>query len=68
MDRFMKAAIEVIIGVILIILVVWFLITSSANGWGWWIAVLTCIKGGVAILVFLIGLALLFFGFSEIKE
>lgn len=64
----MKAAIEVIFGAILIIVVIWFLITSSANGWGWWPAVLSCIKGGVAILVFLIGLALLFFGFSELKE
>lgn len=64
----MKAAMEVIIGAILMIIVIWFLIMSSANGWGWWTAVLTCIKGGVIGLVFLIGLALLFFGFSELKE
>ena len=64
----MKAAIEVIVGAILILIVVWFMIISSANEWGWWTAVLTCIKGGVTILVFLIGLALVFFGFSELKE
>lgn len=64
----MKAALEVIVGAVLIILVIWFLVFSQQMGWGWWQAVLSCIKGGVAILVFLIGLALLFFGFSELKE
>ncbi len=64
----MKAAIEIIIGAILIILVIWFMITSATNGWGWWTATLQCIKGGITILVFLIGLALLFFGFTELKD
>ena len=64
----MKAAIEIIIGAILIIFVIWFLIMSSTNNWGWWTATLQCIKGGIMILVFLIGVALLFFGFTELKD
>ncbi len=64
----MKAFIEIILGAILIIAVVWFMVFSTANVWGWWEATLTCIKGGITVTVFLIGLALLFFGFSELKE
>ena len=63
----MKQVIEIIFGLLLLIAVVWFAMFSTANGWGWLEATLSCIKGGIVIMVALIGLLLIFLGFSELK-
>lgn len=63
----MKQIIEIIFGLLLLIAVVWFLMFSATQGWGWIEATLSFLKGGVVILVALIGLLLIFLGFSELK-
>ena len=55
--------IKVIIGLILIIVSVWFAITFTS----WGKAVLDLIKGGIVLLVLFIGLILILLGFSDLK-
>jgi len=54
--------IKVIIGLILVVVAVWFGIWA-----GWFGAVWTLIKGGIVLLVIFIGLILLLLGFSDLK-
>lgn len=55
--------IKVIIGLILIIVAVWFAITFTS----WGKAALDLIKGGIVLLVLFIGLILILLGFSDLK-
>jgi len=55
--------IKVIIGLILVIVAVWFAINFPS----WGKAVLDLIKGGIVLLVIFIGLILILLGFSDLK-
>jgi hypothetical protein len=55
--------IKVIIGLILIIVAVWFSITFTS----WGKATLDLIKGGIVLVVLFIGLILIMLGFSDLK-
>lgn len=63
----MKQVIEIILGLLLLIAVVWCGMFSVAKGWGWLEATLSFIKGGIVVMVVLIGLLLIFLGFSELR-
>jgi len=69
----MKGILQVLIGIIIVIALVW--LTFFGNMVGWdnvssyiWSSVLTVLVGGVAWLLLLIGIALIVVGFSELKE
>ena len=59
-----KNLFKVVFGVLLVIVVIWF--ASAYSDWGQ--AALTLIKGGIVLLVVLIGLVLLLVGFSDLKN
>ena len=61
-----KNLFKIILGVLLIFIALWLSITY--NQYGWWTATLNLIKGGIVILVVLIGLVLLLVGFSDLKN
>lgn len=58
-----KNLFKVILGIVLIILAIWF--AFYRQDWGQ--ATLALIKGGVVLLVILIGLVLLLVGFSDMR-
>ena len=58
----LKNMIKIIIGLILVVVAVWFGIWAN-----WFDAVWTLIKGGIILLVVFIGLILLLLGFSDLK-
>ncbi len=55
--------VKVIIGLILVIVAVWFSIAFSS----WGRAVLELIQGGIVLIVIFIGLILILLGFSDLK-
>ena len=61
-----KNLFKIILGILLIFVALWLSITY--NQYGWWNATLILIKGGIVILVVLIGLVLLLVGFSDLKN
>ena len=61
-----KNLFKIILGILLIFVALWLSITY--NQYGWWTATLNLIKGGIVILVVLIGLVLLLVGFSDLKN
>ncbi len=54
---------KIVFGILLIIVAV-----GLSYQLGWWAATLNLIKGGIVILVILIGLVLLLVGFSDLKN
>ena len=58
-----KNLFKIVLGVVLIFLVLWLSYKTS-----WWTAALSLIKGGIVVLVVLIGLVLLLVGFSDLKN
>ena len=61
-----KNLFKVVLGVVLIFLALWLSIVY--NQYGWWTAALSLIKGGIVILVVMIGLVFLLVGFSDLKN
>ena len=61
-----KNLFKIVLGVVLIFLALWLSVTY--NQYGWWTATLSLIKGGIVVLVVLIGLVLLLVGFSDLKN
>lgn len=59
----MKGMIQIIIGLLLFVIV---LLALTESSWLW--ATIQLIQGGIIILLFLIGLGLIIFGASELKE
>lgn len=59
-----KNLFKVVFGIVLIFLAVWFAVTYMS----WGQATLTLIKGGLVLLVVLIGLVLLLVGFSDMRN
>jgi len=59
-----KNLFKVVFGVLLILASIWF--AAWKQDWGQ--AALDLIKGGIVLLVVLIGLVLLFVGFSDLKN
>ena len=59
-----KNLFKVVFGIVLIFLAIWFSVAYAA----WGEAALTLIKGGVVLLVVLIGLVLLLVGFSDMRN
>ena len=55
--------IKIIIGLILVIVAIWFSITFS----DWGKALIDIIQGGIVMMVIFIGLILLMLGFSDLK-
>jgi hypothetical protein len=55
--------IKVIIGLILVIVAVWF----SINFTSWGRATINLIQGGIVLMVIFIGLVLILLGFSDLK-
>ncbi|MEK6934748.1 MAG: hypothetical protein AABW46_02620 [Nanoarchaeota archaeon] len=69
----MKGILQVLIGVIIIIVIVWLTFFGRMLGWdsvSTYIlsSVLTVLVGGIIWLFLLIGVALIIVGFSELKE
>ena len=69
----MKGILQVLIGAIIIIILVWLTFFGSMVGWNnissyIWSSVLTVLVGGLAWILLLIGIALIIVGFSELKE
>ncbi|MEK6952463.1 MAG: hypothetical protein AABX29_05595 [Nanoarchaeota archaeon] len=69
----MKGILQILIGIIIIIALVWLTFFGNMVGWGSvssyiWSSVLTALVGGLAWLLLLIGIALVVVGFSELKE
>ncbi|MEK6907434.1 MAG: hypothetical protein AABW45_02805 [Nanoarchaeota archaeon] len=63
MAEVVKNLFKVVFGVILVIVAIWF-----ADQYGWLDATWNLIKGGLVLLVVLIGLVLLLVGFSDLKN
>ena len=63
MAEVVKNLLKVVFGVILVIVAIWF-----ADQYGWLDATWNLIKGGLVLLVVLIGLVLLLVGFSDLKN
>ena len=63
MAEVVKNLFKVVFGVILVIVAIWF-----ADQYGWLDATWNLIKGGLVLLVVLIGLVLLLAGFSDLKN
>jgi len=61
-----KNLFKIVLGIFLVFLALWLSITY--NQAGWWTATLSLIKGGIILLVILIGLMLLLVGFSDLKN
>lgn len=61
----MKKYLEILLGIVLIVAVVW---VNYRNYFGVWLATKTVIKGGIVCMVALIGLLLALLGISELKE
>ena len=61
-----KNLFKVVLGVVLIFLALW--LSMVYNQYGWWTAALNLIKGGIVILVVMIGLVFLLVGFSDLKN
>lgn len=60
----MKAVLEILFGLLLIIVMLYL----GATFTGLYTATIEFIKGGISILVILIGLGLIFLGISELKS
>ncbi|MEK6835821.1 MAG: hypothetical protein AABX55_02250 [Nanoarchaeota archaeon] len=67
MTDIIKNLFKVVFGIVLIFLALWLSIGYN-NQYGWWTATLTLIKGGLVLLVILVGLVLLLVGFSDMKN
>jgi predicted phage tail protein len=59
-----KNLFKVVLGILLMIVAIWF--AAWKNDWGQ--ATLSLIKGGIVLLVVLIGFVLLLVGFSDLKN
>jgi len=59
-----KNLFKVVLGILLVIVAIWF--ATWKSDWGQ--ATLTLIKGGIVLLVILIGFVLLLVGFSDLKN
>lgn len=69
----MKGILQILIGIVIIIALVWLTFFGNMVGWDSvssyiWSSVLTVLVGGLAWLLLLIGIALVVVGFSELKE
>ena len=69
----MKGILQILIGIVIIIALVWLTFFGNMVGWDsvsnyLWSSVLTVLVGGLAWLLLLIGIALVVVGFSELKE
>lgn len=60
----LKNLFKIILGLVLIVLPIWFAVLFP----GWGQAAVDLIQGGIVIAIILIGLVLLVLGFSELKE
>lgn len=58
-----KNLFKIVLGIVLILVTLWL---SYSNSWG--TAAVELIKGGVVVMVILIGLMLLLVGFSDLKN
>ncbi len=67
MAEVVKNLFKVVFGVLLVVLALWFAWPGSL-GQSWGEAAWTLIKGGIVLLVVLIGLVLLLVGFSDLKN
>ena len=63
MAEVVKNLFKVVFGIVLIFLAIWFSVDTA-----WGEAALTLIKGGVVLLVVLVGLVLLLVGFSDMRN
>ena len=63
MAEILKNLFKMILGILFVIVAIWF---SFGNSWGQ--AALSLIKGGIVLLVILIGFVLLLIGFSDLKN
>ena len=59
-----KNLFKIVLGILLIFVAIW--LSSMYTSWG--VAALSLIKGGIVVLVVLIGLMLLLVGFSDMKN
>jgi len=66
MTKAAKSLFKVVLGLLLLIVPIYLFAYDPWN-WQLWQAVWTLIKGGVAILVLLIGLIFVLVGFSDLK-
>lgn len=64
----MKKVVEIIFGLLILVALFYVGIVSQAWGWGLYRATITVIKGGIVILVALIGIILILLGISELKS
>jgi hypothetical protein len=55
--------VKVIIGLIILVVAIWFSITFS----GWGRALIDLLQGGIVLVVLFIGLILIMLGFSDLK-
>ena len=62
-----KNLFKIVLGIILVLIAIWF-VSPGSIGQSWGQATLSLIKGGIVIMVILIGLVLLLVGFSDIKN
>ncbi len=69
----MKGILQILIGIVIIIALIW--LTFFGNMVGWdnvsnyiWTSVLNVLVGGLAWILLLIGIALIAVGLSELKE
>ena len=62
----MKWWLEILLGILLVLIPVWFVLNPIGAGWG--AAALELIKGGLVLGVILIGIMLLMLGISDIKQ
>ena len=61
-----KNLFKIVLGIVLIFVALW--LSINYNQYGWWTATLSLIKGGLVLLVVLIGLVLLLVGFADLKN
>ncbi len=64
MSNAAKGLFKVVLGIIIILIPIYLFV---GNVWGLWSATWALIKGGVALLVLLIGLIFVLIGFSDLK-
>lgn len=64
MSNAAKGLFKIVLGIIIALIPIYLFL---GNTWGLWTATWMLIKGGIALLVLLIGLIFILIGFSDIK-
>jgi len=62
----MKWWLEVLVGILLILIPLWFVLNPIGVGWG--VAAIELIKGGLVLGIICIGIMFLILGISDIKQ